>query len=154
MVLRPVVPITCFFYLWVLHPVALLSNLVSYDVVNRNKASIRQLSLFIFLPTHYMFRPLQAILRWDIQLMLTRTIKHLKRFSLPAFFCASCLTNLYSLPFIIITCVVNIADQHSCYFPAFSVSLTLQSQELRFLLQRSYKSILKHAVGLLSGKED
>jgi hypothetical protein len=36
------------FYLWVLHPVAHLSNLVSYDAVNRNKVSIRQLSLFIF----------------------------------------------------------------------------------------------------------
>jgi hypothetical protein len=50
------------FYLWVLHPVAHLSNLVSYDAVNRNKVSIRQLSL-LFLPTHYMFRPLQAIFR-------------------------------------------------------------------------------------------
>jgi hypothetical protein len=50
------------FYLWVLHPVAHLSNLVSYDAVNRNKVSIRQLSL-LFLPAHYMFRPLQAIFR-------------------------------------------------------------------------------------------
>jgi hypothetical protein len=32
-----------YFYLWVLHPVAHLSNLVSYDAVNRNKVSIRQL---------------------------------------------------------------------------------------------------------------
>jgi hypothetical protein len=30
------------FYLWVLHPVAHLSNLVSYDAANRNKVSIRQ----------------------------------------------------------------------------------------------------------------
>jgi hypothetical protein len=28
------------FYLWVLHPVAHLSNLVSYDAVNRNKQRI------------------------------------------------------------------------------------------------------------------
>jgi hypothetical protein len=53
------------FYPWVLHPVAHLSNLVSYDAVNRNKVSIFvcKLSLFIFLPTHYMFRPLQAIFK-------------------------------------------------------------------------------------------
>jgi hypothetical protein len=37
------------FYLWVLHPVAYLSNLVSYDAVNRNKVSIRQLSLVKYL---------------------------------------------------------------------------------------------------------
>jgi hypothetical protein len=42
-------------------------QLVLYDAVNRNKVSI-QLLLFIFLLTHYMFRPLRAILRWDIQL--------------------------------------------------------------------------------------
>jgi hypothetical protein len=43
----------------------LYHNLVSYDAVNRNKVSVRQLSLFLFflLPTHYMFRPLQAIFR-------------------------------------------------------------------------------------------
>jgi hypothetical protein len=39
-----------FFYLWMLHPVAHLSNLVSYDAVNRNKVSIRQLSLLF--PSH------------------------------------------------------------------------------------------------------
>jgi hypothetical protein len=40
-------------------------QLVPYDAVNRNKVSIRQLSLFIyfFFLTHYMFRPLRAILR-------------------------------------------------------------------------------------------
>jgi hypothetical protein len=38
-----------------------LLQLVPYDAVNRNKVSIRQLSLFIL--THYMFRPLRAILR-------------------------------------------------------------------------------------------
>jgi hypothetical protein len=37
-------------------------QLVPYDDVDRNKVSIRQL-VFIFLLTHYMFRPLQAILR-------------------------------------------------------------------------------------------
>jgi hypothetical protein len=42
-----------------------------YDAVNRNKVSIRQLSL-LFLLTHYMFRPLQAILRWDIQLDVSK----------------------------------------------------------------------------------
>jgi hypothetical protein len=42
-----------------------------YDAVNRNTVSIRQLSL-LFLPTHYMFRPLQAIFivyltwRWPV----------------------------------------------------------------------------------------
>jgi hypothetical protein len=47
--------------------------LVPYDAVNRNKVSIRQLPLFfIFLLTHYMFLPLRAILRWDIQLMFTK----------------------------------------------------------------------------------
>jgi hypothetical protein len=50
-------------------------QLVPYDAVNRNKVSIRQLPLFLFfLLTHYMFRPLRAILRWDIQLMFPRTI--------------------------------------------------------------------------------
>jgi hypothetical protein len=44
------------------------NQLVPYDAVNRNKVSIRQLPLFIFLLTHYMFRPLRAILRRDIQL--------------------------------------------------------------------------------------
>jgi hypothetical protein len=51
------------FYPWVLHPVVHLSNLVSYEAINRNKVPICQISLFIFLPTHYMFRPLQAIFR-------------------------------------------------------------------------------------------
>jgi hypothetical protein len=40
---------------------------VPYDAVNRNKVSIRQLA-FTFLLSHYMFRPLWAIFRWDIQL--------------------------------------------------------------------------------------
>jgi hypothetical protein len=51
---------------------ALVNNsteeLVPYDAVNRNKVSIRQLLLFIFLLTHYMIRPLRAIFRWGIQL--------------------------------------------------------------------------------------
>jgi hypothetical protein len=38
-------------------------QLVPYDAVNRNKFSIRQLPLFILTLTHYMFRPLRAILR-------------------------------------------------------------------------------------------
>jgi hypothetical protein len=39
-------------------------QLVPRDAVNRNKVSIRQLSLFyFFFLTHYMFRPLRAILR-------------------------------------------------------------------------------------------
>jgi hypothetical protein len=37
-------------------------QLVPYDAVNRNKVSIRQLA-FIFLLSHYMFRPLRGILR-------------------------------------------------------------------------------------------
>jgi hypothetical protein len=37
-------------------------QLVPYDAVNRNKVSIRQLP-YIFFLTHYMFRPLRAILR-------------------------------------------------------------------------------------------
>jgi hypothetical protein len=43
-------------------------QLVPYEAVNRNKVSIRQLPLFYFSFTHYMFRPLRAILKWDIQL--------------------------------------------------------------------------------------
>jgi hypothetical protein len=31
-----------------------------------------QQSFFHFLPTHYMFRPLRAILRWDIQLDVSK----------------------------------------------------------------------------------
>jgi hypothetical protein len=42
-------------------------QLVLYDAVDHNKVSIRQLT-FIFFLTHYMFRPLQAILKRDIQL--------------------------------------------------------------------------------------
>jgi hypothetical protein len=39
-------------------------TLVLYDAVNRNKVSIRQLPpFFIFLLTHYMFRPQRAIFR-------------------------------------------------------------------------------------------
>jgi hypothetical protein len=39
-----------------------VSILVPYDAVDRNKVSIRQL-VFIFLLSHYMFRPLRAILK-------------------------------------------------------------------------------------------
>jgi hypothetical protein len=46
--------------------------LVPYDAVNRNKVSIRQL-VFIFLLSRYMFRPLRAILRWDIQWTISNT---------------------------------------------------------------------------------
>jgi hypothetical protein len=42
-------------------------QLVPYDAVSRNKVSICQFT-FIFLLTHYMFRPLRAIFRWDTQL--------------------------------------------------------------------------------------
>jgi hypothetical protein len=44
-------------------PGSLLSYMVSYDAFNRNKVSICQLSFYF--PTHYMFRPLQAIFRWE-----------------------------------------------------------------------------------------
>jgi hypothetical protein len=37
-------------------------SLVPYDAVNRNKVSIHQL-VFIFLLSHYMFRPLRAMFR-------------------------------------------------------------------------------------------
>jgi hypothetical protein len=39
-------------------------QLVPYDTVDRNKVSIRQLA-FIFLLSHYMFRPLRAIFRGE-----------------------------------------------------------------------------------------
>jgi hypothetical protein len=55
------------FYLWVLHPVAHLSNWFLVMPSIATKFSIRQLA-FIFLLSHYMFRPLRAILRWVIQL--------------------------------------------------------------------------------------
>jgi hypothetical protein len=45
----------------------LFIQLVLYDAVNRNNVSIRWLSFILFV-THYMFRPLRAIFRWDIQL--------------------------------------------------------------------------------------
>jgi hypothetical protein len=57
-------------------------QLILYDAVNRNKISIRQLPFIIFL-THYMFRPLRAIFRRDIQLdifnglpLLQRSVAH------------------------------------------------------------------------------
>jgi hypothetical protein len=46
--------------------------LVPYDAVDRNKVSIRQL-VFIFLFSHYMFRPLWAIFRWGIQCTISNT---------------------------------------------------------------------------------
>jgi hypothetical protein len=48
-------------------------QLVLYDAVNRNKVSIHWLPLISFF-THYMFRPLRAILRWDIQLVIWMAI--------------------------------------------------------------------------------
>jgi hypothetical protein len=48
-------------YLWVLHPVAQLSYWVLMMASIATKFSIRQLA-FIFLLSHYMFRPLRAIL--------------------------------------------------------------------------------------------
>jgi hypothetical protein len=56
-----------------IHIIELLVILVLYDAVNRNKLSIHQLPLISFF-THYMFRPLRAIFRWDIQLDIWRTI--------------------------------------------------------------------------------
>jgi hypothetical protein len=50
-----------------------LIQLVLLDAVNRNKVSIHSLPFILFF-THYMFRPLRAILRWDIQLVIWRTI--------------------------------------------------------------------------------
>jgi hypothetical protein len=46
-----------------------VGTLVLYDAVNRNKVSIHYLPLISFF-THYMFRPLRAILKWDIQLVI------------------------------------------------------------------------------------
>jgi hypothetical protein len=63
------------FYLWVLHPVAPSIQLVPYDAVDRNKVSIRQLA-FIFILSHYKFRPLRAIFRLDIQLLQHVTSLH------------------------------------------------------------------------------
>jgi hypothetical protein len=50
------------FYLWVLHPVAHISNWFLVMPSIATEFSIRQLA-FIFLLSHYMFRPLRAILR-------------------------------------------------------------------------------------------
>jgi hypothetical protein len=59
---------------WLINAVSVYVKLVPYDAVNRNKVPIRQLSLLFCLLAHYMFRPLRAILRWDMQLMFLRTI--------------------------------------------------------------------------------
>jgi hypothetical protein len=40
----------------------------------QSQQSFNTLTPFNFFFTHYMFRPLQAILRWDIQLVIWRTI--------------------------------------------------------------------------------
>jgi hypothetical protein len=57
-------------YPWVLHPVARLSNLASYDAVNSNKVPICQLSLFIFLPLTKCFGPYRPSSGENIQSML------------------------------------------------------------------------------------
>jgi hypothetical protein len=55
------------FYLWVLHPVAHLSNWFFMTPSIATKFQYINSLLFPF-HTHYMIRPLLAILRWDIQL--------------------------------------------------------------------------------------
>jgi hypothetical protein len=45
-------------------------QLILYDTVNRNKVSIYINSLYFLFFTHYMFRPLRAILRWNILLII------------------------------------------------------------------------------------
>jgi hypothetical protein len=62
-----------YFYLWVLHPVAYLSNWFFMTPSIATKFQYVKLPLISFF-THYMFRPLRAILRWDIQLVIWRTI--------------------------------------------------------------------------------
>jgi hypothetical protein len=47
-----------FFYLWVLHPVAHLSNWFTCDSVNRNKVSIRHSPFFIFLHSLHVSAPM------------------------------------------------------------------------------------------------
>jgi hypothetical protein len=52
----------------VLHPVAHLSKWFLMTPSNTTKFQYVNSPFFIFLLTHYMFRPLRAIFRWDIQL--------------------------------------------------------------------------------------
>jgi hypothetical protein len=52
-------------YLWVLHPVAHLSNW--FLVIPSIATKFQYVNSFLFSFTHYMFRPLRAIFRWDIQ---------------------------------------------------------------------------------------
>jgi hypothetical protein len=62
-----------FFNIWGVASCCASIQLVPYDAVDRNKVSVRQLPLFLFfLLTHYMFRPLRAILRLDIQLDVSK----------------------------------------------------------------------------------
>jgi hypothetical protein len=52
-------------------------QLILYDTVNRNKASIYEYinCLYFLFFTHYMFRPLRAILKWDILLIIFLFLK-------------------------------------------------------------------------------
>jgi hypothetical protein len=50
-------------------------QLILYDTVNRNEVSIYINSLYFSLFTHYMFRPLRAILRRDILLVIFLFLK-------------------------------------------------------------------------------
>jgi hypothetical protein len=50
-------------------------QLILYDTVSRNKVSIYINSLYFLFFTHYMFRPLWAILRWDILLVIFLFLK-------------------------------------------------------------------------------
>jgi hypothetical protein len=52
-----------FFYLWVLHPVAHLSNWFLMMPSIATKFQYVNSPFLLFLLTHYMFRPLRAILR-------------------------------------------------------------------------------------------
>jgi hypothetical protein len=68
-----IIVLNFFFYLWVLHPVAYLSNWLFMTPSVATEFQYINSLLFLFF-THYMFRPLRAILRWDIQLDIWRTI--------------------------------------------------------------------------------
>jgi hypothetical protein len=50
-------------------------ELILYDTVNRNKVSIYIKSLYFLFFTHYMFRPLRAILKWDILFVIFLFLK-------------------------------------------------------------------------------
>jgi hypothetical protein len=63
----------CVFYFWVLHPVLYLSNLFFMTPSIATKFQYINYLLFSFF-IHYMFRPLRAILKWDILLDIWRII--------------------------------------------------------------------------------